>query len=169
MATATDSPEMLLAPADPMARAAQTFPRLPEEMIRRVTEYGTVEQIPAHVLLFQRGQMALAGQGRLEHVSWFDRVRELRERHPISHVFVMSAAEPNTDWVRGGLSLDATGFVITGVTAEGNPASSPCATTRSGIVEVGEVRADSVKRVASSVGEGSMVVQAVHQFLSSVS
>ncbi len=113
--------------------------------------------------------VALEGHGLLEHVSWFDRVRDVRERHPISHVFVMIGAEPNTDWVRDCLALDAKGFVITGVTAEGGAASSPYATTRPGIYAVGDVRAGSVKRVASSVGEGSVVVQAVHQFLAEVS
>ena len=44
-------------------------------------------------------------------------------------------------------------------------AASPFATSQPGIFAVGEVRAGSVKRVASSVGEGSVVVQAIHQFL----
>lgn len=113
--------------------------------------------------------VGLEGHSLLEYVSWFDRVRDVREREPISHVFVMIGAEPNTDWVRDCLALDAKGFVLTGVTAAGTPAASPYATTRPGIYAVGDVRAGSVKRVASSVGEGSVVVQAVHQFLAGVS
>jgi thioredoxin reductase (NADPH) len=113
--------------------------------------------------------VGLEGRRELEHVSWIDRVRDVRERHAISHVFVMVGAEPNTEWLRDCLALDAKGFVVTGVTAAGDAASSPYATTRPGIFAVGDVRAGSIKRVASSVGEGSVVVQAVHQFLAAAS
>jgi thioredoxin reductase (NADPH) len=56
--------------------------------------------------------------------------------------------------------------VVTGRDDTGQPLASPFATTRPGIFAIGDVRAGSVKRVASSVGEGSVVVQAIHQFLS---
>ena len=75
-------------------------------------------------------------------------------------MFVMIGAEPNTDWLCGCLELDGRGFVVTG-TATG----SPYATSRPGIYAVGDVRSGSIKRVASSVGEGSVVVAALHGFL----
>ena len=53
----------------------------------------------------------------------------------------------------------------TGRGVDGSVLASPYATTRPGIFAVGDVRSGSVKRVASGVGEGSVVVQAVHQFL----
>jgi len=77
----------------------------------------------------------------------------------------MIGADPNTDWLGGCLALDAKGFVETGKGADGMALASPYATSRPGIFAVGDVRSGSVKRVASSVGEGSVVVQAIHQFL----
>jgi thioredoxin reductase (NADPH) len=61
------------------------------------------------------------------------------------------------------VSLDAKGFVITGAGA--GAAASPFATSRPGIFAVGDVRAGSVKRVASSVGEGSVVISKVWEFV----
>ena len=77
----------------------------------------------------------------------------------------MIGAEPNTEWLDGCIELDARGFVRTGKDKEGMALSSPYATTKPGIYAVGDVRSGSVKRVASAVGEGSVVIQAVHQFL----
>ena len=80
----------------------------------------------------------------------------------------MIGAEPNTEWLNGCLELDQRGFVVTGHDADGRPLESPFATTIDGIYAVGDVRSGSTKRVASSVGEGSVVVQAIHRFLSPV-
>lgn len=77
----------------------------------------------------------------------------------------MIGAEPNTEWLAGCLALDPRGFIRTGSDAEGRALSSPFVTSRPGIFAVGDVRSGSVKRVASGVGEGSVVVQAIHEFL----
>ena len=77
----------------------------------------------------------------------------------------MIGAEPNTEWLDGCLDLDAKGFVVTGHDEAGQALASPYATTKAGVFAVGDVRAGSVKRVASAVGEGSVVVQAIHQYL----
>jgi thioredoxin reductase (NADPH) len=69
--------------------------------------------------------------------------------------------------VSGCLRLDAKGFVLTGADVDAAAAiASPYATSKPGIWAVGDVRAGSVKRVAAGVGEGSVVVQAIHQYLS---
>jgi thioredoxin reductase (NADPH) len=108
----------------------------------------------------------LAGEPNLQEVSWTD-VRTGEATHkPISNLFLMIGAEPNTDWLKGCLTLDSKGFVMTGRDEKGQMLSSPFATTRPGIFAIGDVRAGSVKRVASSVGEGSVVVHAIHQYLS---
>jgi len=73
-------------------------------------------------------------------------------------VFVMVGAAPNTGWLSELVALDGKGFVLTG---EAAGAMSPFATSRAGIYAVGDVRAGSVKRVASSVGEGSVVISNV--------
>jgi thioredoxin reductase (NADPH) len=79
-------------------------------------------------------------------------------------VFVMVGAAPNTRWLSDLVALDAKGFVLTGTAAGG---VSPYATSCAGIFSVGDVRAGSVKRVASSVGEGSVVISEAWNFLNS--
>jgi thioredoxin reductase (NADPH) len=78
-------------------------------------------------------------------------------------LFIMVGAAPNTEWLSGLVKLDDKGFVITG-SGEGS-AASPFATSLPGIFAVGDVRAGSVKRVASSVGEGSVVIAKVWEFV----
>jgi thioredoxin reductase (NADPH) len=108
---------------------------------------------------------ALEGDERLRRVAWTDRETGERQIRPVGNLFVMSGAEPNTGWLDGCLELDDKGFVRTGVGPDGAALPSPFATSRPGIFAVGDVRSGSVKRVASGVGEGSVVIQAVHQFL----
>ena len=69
-----------------------------------------------------------------------------------SALFIMVGALPNTEWLSGLVNLDDKGFVITGAGVA--TAGSHFATSRPGIFAVGDVRAGSVKRVASAVGEG---------------
>ena len=69
----------------------------------------------------------------------------------------MIGADPSTTWLHeAGVELDTKGFVIT---RDGFVTSVP------GVFAVGDVRAGSVKRVASAVGEGSVVISAVHSYL----
>jgi thioredoxin reductase (NADPH) len=78
-------------------------------------------------------------------------------------LFIMVGAAPNTEWLSGQVMLDKNGYVITG-SGEGS-AVSPFATSLPGVFAVGDVRAGSVKRVASSVGEGSVVISKVWAFV----
>ncbi|MEO0388425.1 MAG: FAD-dependent oxidoreductase, partial [Pseudomonadota bacterium] len=73
-------------------------------------------------------------------------------------LFVMVGAAPNTDWLSGLADLDPRGFVQTGREVGGR---TPFETSCPGLFAVGDVRATSVKRVASAVGEGSVVISAV--------
>jgi thioredoxin reductase (NADPH) len=73
-------------------------------------------------------------------------------------LFIMIGAAPNTAWLSGLVDLDRNGFVRTGTEIG---AESSFATSCPGIFAVGDVRSGSVKRVASSVGEGSVVVSAI--------
>ena len=77
-------------------------------------------------------------------------------------LFIMIGAAPNTGWLSGLVDLDDKGFVRTGPEVG---AESPYETSHSGIYAVGDVRSGSVKRVASSVGEGSVVVSAIWSYL----
>jgi thioredoxin reductase (NADPH) len=105
----------------------------------------------------------LEGKAALEFVTWTNRKSGESVRWPISRVFVMIGAEPNSGWVYGAVKLDDKGFVLTGG-GWGFEATS-FATSVPGIYAVGDVRAESVKRVASAVGEGSVVISNIHQYL----
>ncbi|HTJ64363.1 MAG TPA: FAD-dependent oxidoreductase, partial [Alphaproteobacteria bacterium] len=124
-----------------------------------------IHQSP-HITLHTRTTIsAFDGDERLRRVSWTKLETGESETHPVGNIFVMIGADPNTDWLDDCLSLDPKGFILTGSACDGAMSSSPYETSRPGIYAVGDVRARSVKRVASAVGEGSVVVQAVHQFL----
>jgi thioredoxin reductase (NADPH) len=115
---------------------------------------------------------ALAGERHLERVTWRNRRTGDEETRPVSNLFLMLGAVPNTEWLRDcGVALDDKGFVRVGGGGEddhprwGGRAPHLLETSRPGVFAVGDVRAGSVKRVASSVGEGSVVVSSVHQVL----
>jgi thioredoxin reductase (NADPH) len=74
-------------------------------------------------------------------------------------LFILIGAEPRVDWLPPEIERDERGFVVAGPTYE---------TSVPGIFAIGDVRAGSVKRVASAVGEGSVVIQHVHRYLASV-
>lgn len=78
-------------------------------------------------------------------------------------LFIVVGAAPNSEWLSGLVKWDDKGFVLTGSGAGG--AASPFATSMPGIFAVGDVRAGSVKRVASSVGEGSVVISKPWEFV----
>lgn len=111
--------------------------------------------------------VALDGDGYLREVSWQSRTTGQTTTREIRNLFVMIGAAPNTDWLRGCVELDAHGFVKTGAITQG-PGASPYATSLPGVYAVGDVRSGSVKRVASAVGEGSVVVQAIHGWLNPI-
>ena len=79
-----------------------------------------------------------------------------------SALFIMIGAAPNTDWLSGLVETDAKGFVLTGKDVG---RASPFETGTDGVFAVGDVRSGSVKRVASSVGEGSVVVSQIWTYL----
>jgi thioredoxin reductase (NADPH) len=107
----------------------------------------------------------LDGDAYLREVGWYCVKTNNQTRITVAALFVMIGAEPNTAWLQGCLDLDKKGFVLTGRDADGYATPSPYATTLRGVFAVGDVRSGSVKRVAAGVGEGSVVVHAIHRFL----
>lgn len=111
--------------------------------------------------------IGLAGDESLTHQRW--RVGDREVEHPFGHLFVMIGAAPNSEWLQGCVQLDRHGFVCTGALADRDwPLERPrhlLETNRPRIFAVGDIRADSVKRVASAVGEGSMCIRFVHEVL----
>jgi thioredoxin reductase (NADPH) len=137
-------------------------------LIRRIDETPIIE-------LHRRTEVvALDGDRHLRRVQW---------RHPdgstgwrdVRHVFVMMGAVPNTKWLEGCVALDDKGFIKTGSDLTRHDLEgarwplprSPYSleTSLPGVFAVGDVRSGSVKRVASAVGEGSIVVSYVHRVL----
>jgi thioredoxin reductase (NADPH) len=105
----------------------------------------------------------LAGGSSLEFVTWINRKTGESTMKSIGSVFVMIGAEPNSGWLFGTVRLDKKGFILTGGT-DGFE-STPYATSVPGMFAVGDVRSNSIKRVASAVGEGSVVISDVHRYL----
>jgi thioredoxin reductase (NADPH) len=112
---------------------------------------------------------ALEGDAQLERVRWRQTQTGATDTHEIQHLFLMTGACPNTAWLQGCLATDGKQFIKTGVDLgqEWPLQRAPhlLETSRPGVFAVGDIRAGSVKRVASAVGEGSMAVQFVHQVL----
>ena len=133
-----------------------------------------IEEAP-NISLHTRTQLAaLDGSDRLERVSWSSRSGEL-EVSDLRHVFLMTGAQPNTSWLQGCVALDDHGFVKTGpdlgeeqlADAHWRLPRPPYLMESSvpAVFAAGDVRAGSVKRIASAVGEGSISVQFVHRVL----
>jgi thioredoxin reductase (NADPH) len=125
-----------------------------------------IEQSPNITLHLRTEILALQGDPALQSVTWRQRDAAAPETRPATNLFVMIGAEPNTDWLDGCVDLDPKGFVRTGHgAADRQGLVSPYTTTQAGVFAVGDVRSGSVKRVAAGVGEGSVVVHALHRFL----
>jgi thioredoxin reductase (NADPH) len=111
------------------------------------------------------------GDGWLSEVVVADRDSGERRVIPADGLFVMIGAEPHTSWLPESVRRDRWGFVLTGSDVREAGVwpleRPPCAheTSLPGLFAVGDVRSGSVKRVASAVGEGSVVVSEVHQYL----
>lgn len=115
------------------------------------------------------------GEDHLERIT----LRDVQSGHErvvdTSWLFIFIGAEPRTDWLDGIVSRDERGFVLTGPdlltggqrppgwTLPRDPYHLECSVP--GVFAAGDVRADSVKRVASAVGEGAMAISLVHRYL----
>ena len=146
------------------------FARHVHHIVRRSSLSETMSQYlisrienSAHITVHTESEIvALDGEPFLKRVTW-ENAKSGRMARDIATVFVMIGAEPNTGWLFGSARLDDKGFVLTGGAVGFE--EGPYATSMPGIYAVGDVRANSVKRVASAVGEGSVVVSYIHRYL----
>jgi thioredoxin reductase (NADPH) len=140
--------------------------------LERSMSHYLIEQIAALPNIEVRtGATAAAAEGEA------GRLRRLRvhenggeEVMDVDACFVFIGALPRTDWLDGVIARDARGFILAG--ADARDAGWPLKreprlleTTVPGVFVAGDVRARSIKRVASAVGEGSMAVSLVHEYL----
>jgi thioredoxin reductase (NADPH) len=112
----------------------------------------------------------LAGEDRLEQVTLRHRATDQQQTIRCSGLFCFIGATPETGWLGAGVLLDRHGFVLTdrqlpnSLTGASDPL--PFETSVPGVFAAGDVRHDSLKRVAAAVGEGSSAVRSVHERLS---
>ncbi|MGY1602167.1 FAD-dependent oxidoreductase [Geodermatophilus sp. SYSU D00815] len=136
-----------------------------------------IEQIAAVPNIVVRTCTTVAAAHGDEHLEQLT-LRHLdgtEETRPANHLFVFIGAAPHTDWLDGVVTRDAHGFIPTGpalLADGGRPAGWPLdrdpyflESSLPGVFVAGDVRAESVKRVASAVGEGAMAVTLVHRYL----
>jgi thioredoxin reductase (NADPH) len=141
--------------------------------LERSMSHYLIEQLAALPNVTVRTEtVAIAAEG--EH----GRLRRLRVREPDGEesameadaCFVFIGASPRTDWLEGVVARDERGFILAGPDVQTNewPLARepyPLETSVPGIFVAGDVRARSIKRVASAVGEGSMAVSLIHEYL----
>jgi thioredoxin reductase (NADPH) len=152
-----------------LVRSTDLAENMSRYLIRRIRETPTIVLRPRTEIV------ALEGGDNLELVHWRNSQTGQTEEHNISHVFVMTGADPNTRWLNGCVVLDAKGFIKTGPDLSPENLSAArwpltrqpylLETSLPGIFAVGDVRGGNIKRVASAVGEGSIAISFVHQVL----
>ena len=137
-----------------------------------------IKEMP-NIQLWPRASVVEAhGDTHLEEISFLCSDTGKTERVPASSMFIFIGALPRTDWLAGLVERDDYGFILTGpdLIREGHRPKDWALerdpylleTNIPGLFAVGDVRHGSVKRVASGVGEGSVAVQFIHQYLSKV-
>ncbi len=120
---------------------------------------------------------AASGAGHLEQLTLLDRTSGATIEAPASWLFIFIGASPRTEWLGADVVRDRAGFVLTGhdllitPTERLWPLERPpyaLETSLPGVFAAGDVRLDSMKRVASAVGEGSMSIYLVHRYLATI-
>ncbi|HET7358144.1 MAG TPA: FAD-dependent oxidoreductase [Nocardioidaceae bacterium] len=139
--------------------------------------YERIESSPNIEVRLRTEVVAARGDGHLEALTLADRAAGTEEEVPAGWLFVFIGASPRTDWLGAGVTRDDKGFVVTGNDLLGFPHADRWPLTRApfaletsvpGVFAAGDVRLDSMKRVASAVGEGAMSVYLVHRYLATV-
>jgi thioredoxin reductase (NADPH) len=129
-----------------------------------------------NVRLRTRTELAcVEGSGRVERVGLKSVDTGTVEAEDVDAVFVFIGTRPRSDWLPAGVLRDSRGFVLTGRDLMANEAFArlwkepreplPLETSVPGVFAAGDIRASAMNRVASAVGEGSMVVRFVHEYL----
>ncbi len=130
-----------------------------------------IEQTPNIAVLLNTTVRAMRGDNHLREIEIVNNETGEAQTLTTAAVFSFIGAEPRTSWLPAEIEKDAKQFVRTGEavarsshwTAKREPYLLE--TSRAGVFAAGDVRADSIKRVASAVGEGAMAVKFVHEYL----
>ncbi|WP_422769699.1 FAD-dependent oxidoreductase [Plantactinospora sp. WMMC1484] len=152
-----------------LVRGADLHQSMSHYLIEQIERIDTIEVHPHSEVV--------GGEGtdHLEQLTICDNRAGQRRTVKASWLFVFIGAEPRTDWLGDVVARDARGYVLTGLdlASDGRRPAGwslprdpyPLESSLPGVFAAGDVRADSIKRVASAVGEGAMVVSLAHQYL----
>ena len=175
--------------ANSAGQAAMNFAKYAEQVVMAVrgtslastmSQYliDQIKETPKIQVWANASVVEAHGDTRLEEISVLCSDTNKVERVPASSMFIFIGAQPRTDWLGTLVERDERGFLLTGpdLIRDGErPKGWPLdrdpfllETNVPGLFAVGDVRHGSVKRVASGVGEGSVAVQFIHQYLSKV-
>ena len=154
-----------------VVRGASLAASMSQYLVDRIQDTSNIDVQVRHAIT------GVQGQGRLESIELTDRDSGECQTVPARWLFVFIGAEPHTNWLENVVRRDDHGFIITGrdlVTSASQHQELPWPLAREplpletavpGVFAAGDVRLDSMKRVASAVGEGAMAVANIHQYL----
>ena len=154
-----------------VVRAAALASTMSQYLIERIESTPNVE------VRYRSEVVAGRGDGHLEWLTLADRGSGATEEVPAGWLFIFIGATPRTEWLSSDVARDDKGFIITGpeLLAQGYAQHWPLPrppftleTSVPGVFAAGDVRLDSMKRVASAVGEGAMSVYLVHCYLATI-
>jgi thioredoxin reductase (NADPH) len=154
-----------------VVRAATLKHTMSQYLVERITSAATIE------VRYRTEVVAARGDGHLEALTLADRDSGVTEEVLSSWLFVFIGAAPRTEWLGPDIVRDDKGFVVTGQDLVGSAdvqrwplprAPFTLETSVPGVFAAGDVRLDSMKRVASAVGEGAMSVYLVHRYLATI-
>ncbi len=153
-----------------LVRGATLEASMSQYLVRRLEAAGNID------IRLRTEVVAAGGTDHLRTITLADRRTGSEEEVEAGWLFIFIGAAPRTDWLGDGIARDSRGFVLTGPelpepSDTGWPLErSPFAleTSVPGVFAAGDVRLDSMKRVASAVGEGAMAVYLVHRYLGTV-
>jgi thioredoxin reductase (NADPH) len=150
-----------------------------EDLAASMSRYllDRITRHPAITIMSRSAVREADGTGRLEHVTIEDLTTSARRTLATAALFVLIGAEAHTHWLAKAIELDSHGFVVTGPDLSGKARSTPVweklgrdpyllETSLPGVFAAGDVRSNSVKRVASAVGEGSIAIRFASEHLS---
>jgi thioredoxin reductase (NADPH) len=155
-----------------LVRSGGLAATMSDYLIRQIESTPNIRLVPFSEVV------EVFGADRLEEIEIQCRRTGTKTRVPASSLFIFIGAAPRTDWLEGVVERDKHGFILTGpeLIVDGKPPRGwqldrqPYLLESSvpGVFAVGDVRQGSIKRVATSVGEGAMAVAMVHQYLATL-
>ncbi len=157
-----------------LSRTAKSVTIVCRRTLEDSMSYYLIQQIRANPKIKEMpgtGVHAVTGDGHLERICLENIATGERQDFDCGRMFIFIGAEPRTDWLDGVVARDEHGFVLAGPDLKnvcGWTLDRPphhLETSVPGVFVAGDVRAESAKRVAAAVGEGSMAVMLVHRYL----